>query len=296
MARVSLLNLNRNVLAGTQKNLSRVADLQSQLASGKRIQIMSDDPVGGRRSLVSRIEKFEGQKHLDNIQKSIQFMDATDASMNEMIDLFASAKELAVEGANATQDASSRKALAQGVSAHLDRLVDLSNTVHDGRFIFAGTESLTKPFELNADGSDVTYSGNLDTYKVEVGFSAQVQINQSGFDLWKRETDIFEVLVDLRDALQDNDPEAVTGIIDRIDSASGHIVSLQGEQGGRAQRLELAQRQLEEAQINLGEIISSFEDVDMAETILDLQNAQVALEASLQTGARVVQPTLLDFL
>ena len=296
MTRVTLLSMNRNVLNNTQRNLQRVSEYQTQLSSGKRIQIMSDDPVGGRRSLVSRIERFEGEKHLDNIQKSLQFMDSTDATMTEMVSLFASVKDLAVQGANGTQDAASRQAIAQSVSANLDRLVDLTNTVHDGRYIFSGTESLTKPFELNADASDVQYNGNLDTFKVQVGFSAQVAVNETGYELWKSDVDIFEVLVDLRDALNDNDGEAVGDLIQEIDSVSTHVIALQGELGGRGQRLELARRQLEEAQLQLGELISSYEDVDMAETILNLQNSQVALEASLQSGSRVIQPTLLDFL
>ena len=71
---------------------------------------------------------------------------------------------------------------------------------------------------------------------------------------------------------------------------------LQGELGGRMQRLELSRNQLERARLHLGEIISREEDVDVAETIMQMQSAQVALEAGLQTAAQVIQPSLVDFL
>ena len=296
MTRVSLLSMRRNVLGNTQRNLGRVADLQEQLSSGKRIQRMSDDPISGRRALVSRIEEFEAGRFLTNIDRSLSFMTASDETMGEIVKVYDEAKAIAVQGANATQDAFSRRALAQSVDSQLDRLVDMVNTVQDGRYLFSGTASLTKPFEMNANRDDVIYQGDLDSFEVEVGFSAKSQVNQNGFELWKEEQDIFAVLVDLRDALLADDPEEVSNLINNVDEATAHVTSLQGEMGGRVQRLELTRSQLERTQVHLGEIISREEDVDMAATIMEMQSAQVALEAGLQTAARVIQPSLVDFL
>lgn len=296
MARVSLLSMNRNVLANTQKNLSKVAQFQEQLSSGKRIQRLSDDPISGRRVMVGRIEEFEADRFLANIDKSLSFMTATDDTMSEMIKLFDDVKSIAVQGANATQDASSRAALAQSVDAQLDRLVDLTNSVHDGRFLFAGTASLTKPFDISGTRDNVLYQGDLDTYQVEVGFSAKAVINQNGYELWKGTADIFGTLIELRDALNDNDSQEVSDIITKVDLVSNQVIGLQGELGGRMQRLELSRGQLETAKLHLGEIISREEDVDLADTIMRMQSAQVALEAGLQTAMKVIQPSLVDFL
>jgi flagellar hook-associated protein 3 FlgL len=297
MFRVTLMSMHRNVLSDTMGNLATVSKYQEQLSSGKRIQVMSDDPISGRRALIGRTEGAQVDKYLDNIAKSLTFMESTDSTMGEMISVFDQAKEIAVQGANGTQDASSRASLARSVDSLLDRLVDLSNAVHDGRYIFAGTSSLTKPFELDATRSDVQYHGDLDDFEVGINFNGtRSVVNQNGYDLWKASTDVFAVLVDLREALDANDPQAVGELIDGIDVANDHINTLQGELGGRAQRLELTRSQLEEASLHIAELVSREEDVDMAETIMKLQNAQVALEASLQAGARVLQPSLLDFI
>ena len=296
MARVTLMSMHRNVLGNTQRNLDRVADLQGQISSGKRIQKMSDDPIGARRALVGRIENFEADRFLSNIDKSLSFMTATDETMSEMVKLFDEAKALAVQGANASQDSNSRGALAQSVSAQIDRLVDLVNGVHDGRFLFSGTASLTKPFEINDAGDNVLYKGDLDSFEVEVGFSAKAVVNQNGFELWKESEDIFDTLIDLRDALLDNDTQEISDLIADVDTVASHIGSLQGELGGRMQRLELTRTQMERTQLHLSEIISREEDVDIAAAIMEMQSAQVALEAGLQTAARVIQPSLVDFL
>jgi flagellar hook-associated protein 3 FlgL len=66
--------------------------------------------------------------------------------------------------------------------------------------------------------------------------------------------------------------------------------------GGRETRLELARNQLESTKAGLGELISKAEDVDFPKTIADFQMAETALQAGLQAGARVIRPTLLDYL
>ena len=71
------------------------------------------------------------------------------------------------------------------------------------------------------------------------------------------------------------------------------ISGKQGELGSRIQRIELTSTQIDNALINLGELISIEEDVDLAETISQLRVAEVT--SRLNSGARVVRPTLLDF-
>ena len=84
-----------------------------------------------------------------------------------MNSLLGGVKEIAVEGANGTLDDASQ-ALADSVDAHLTRMIDMHNTMTNGRFLFAGTEVFTKPFELLEDGSQVIYQGNLDNFEVNI--------------------------------------------------------------------------------------------------------------------------------
>lgn len=296
MARISLMSRNRFVMANNQANLGRVTDLQDQLSSGRRVRTISDDPIAARRALGFRVDQFRGERFLINIERSDSFLQVNDTSLTEMNNLLAGVKEIAVEGANGTLDPASRRALADSVDAHLTRLIDLANTSSNGRFIFAGTAVSDKPFVLNTAGTQVEYRGNLDDFEVNISATERAALNQNGFRMFKESVDVFEVLIDLRDALQSDDPESVGELIDAVDTAQSHIGTLQGETGARLQRLDLTKRQLEEFDLQLSELISAEIDVDMTEAILKLQVSQVALEAGLQTSARVLQPTLLDFL
>lgn len=297
MDRITLVGLNTSVINNNQKTLARLATYQEQLSTGKKLNRISDDVVAARQSLRYRADENASGKYLDNIDKSLAFMGATDTALTEITELFDQAKSIAVQGANGSQDAASRYALSQAVDSYLTRLVDVANTVHDGRFIFGGTATTAEnPFAVADDGSRVDYSGNLDAFQVEVGPNSTVAVNQDGYGLFKEEVDVFDAMVQLRDALRDNDAGQIAKLIDTIDVAQRHANNLQGAMGGRIQRLELSRTQLEAGQIYQKELISQAEDADFTETIANLQLTQVALEAGLQSAARTITPSLLDFL
>ncbi len=294
--RITINAINNTVMADNQRTIARLATYQEQLSSGKRINQVSDDPGAARSALRYRAESLQTAKYLDNIDKGESFIDASDSAMEQMSQVLTDAKALAVQGANGTQDAASRNTIAQSVDSLLTRMVDLANTVHDGRYIFSGTATFTQPFARSADGQSVDYQGNLDSFEVQVGPGSRVAVNQDGNTLFKERLDVFGALVDLRDALRANDASTVSELVQDIDDAHTHVNDLHGALGGTEQRLELARNQLESAKVNLDALVSAAEDVDFADTIAQMQLAQVALEAGLQSGSRVLRPSLLDFL
>lgn len=298
MDRITTNGLSNSVLDANQKTLARLANYQLQLATNKKLNQVSDDPVAAKQSLRYRAEGMQVQKHLDNIDKATSFMSATDQSVGEMTQLLDEAKSLAVQGANGSQDATSRKTLAGSIDSLLSRMVDLANTVHDGRFLFGGTTTVqtTPPFARNATDTGVDYSGNLDTFAVKIGPTSDVQVNTDGFSLFKGQKDVFQVLYKLRDALNQNDPATVNDLITDVDASFQQVNGIEGSMGGRIQRLDLARSQLENTKVYLGDLVSQAEDADMAEVITKMNMTQTALQAGLQSGAKVMQTTLLDFL
>lgn len=297
MDRVTLLGLNQSVIGNTQQTLARLATYQEQLSTGKKVNRVSDDVVAARQVLSYTTDASNTGKYLDNIDKSTAFMGATDSALSQVTSIFDQVKSIAVQGANASEDSSSRAALAQSVDSYLSQLVDVANTVHDGRFIFAGTATTSgKPFALSSDGSQVNYSGNLDSFSVQIGPNTTIPINQNGYELFKGKTDVFASLIQLRDALKANDPTKVSQLIASVDTAQSHANDLQGAMGGNEQRLNLAQTQLQAEQVYQKQLISQAQDADFTETISNMQLTQTALQAGLQAAAKTITPSLLNFL
>ena len=85
-------------------------------------------------------------------------------------------------------------------------------------------------------------------------------------------------------------------MIKPLQDAQNHLLTKTAEIGGRVRRLELLEARYEQDEINYKQMKSDAEDVDAADTIMYLKMAEAVYQAALSAGARIIQPTLMDFL
>lgn len=296
MERIGSTTLNRLVLNNNQRTLQRLGQLELQLASGKRIAKPSDDPVGVRQSLRLRSVSRALDDYQANIDKSLGFKNMADATLGQATSLLQQMKAAAIQGGNDTLDASARRALGASVDAALRQMLDLANTQFDGRYIFSGEATRTKPFELDETTGMVTYRGSLQDFEVQVNPISTSPVSENGYDIFQQPQDVFATLVQLRDALNDDDEQLVRDLIGDLDTAHEQVSQAYGSLGGVGQRLELMENQLADLKITIDESVSQIEDVDLAKVITEFNATEVALKAGLDAGARVLQPSLLDYL
>ena len=88
----------------------------------------------------------------------------------------------------------------------------------------------------------------------------------------------------------------ISDMIKPIQDAQNHLLTKTAEIGGRVRRLELLEARYEQDMINYERMKSNAEDVDMAEVIILQKMAEAVYQAALSSGARIIQPTLMDFL
>jgi len=115
----------------------------------------------------------------------------------------------------------------------------------------------------------------------------------------------FNVISDVYDAINGTDvvpPDDVEGTdrltlrIKSLQDAQNHLLTRTAEIGGRMRRLELLEARYGQDNLNYEQMRSDAEDADMAEVIMFLKMAETVYQASLSAGARIIQPTLMDFL
>jgi flagellin-like hook-associated protein FlgL len=107
---------------------------------------------------------------------------------------------------------------------------------------------------------------------------------------------VFTTLLRLRDALTTGDVNAMERAIARIDEDINRATFARSEVGAREQALVIAQRNLEDEDVELRSALSDEIDVDIVEAISNLTARQVSLQASLQTIGNILQLSLLDFI
>lgn len=296
MERISTMATSRLVLGANQRTMAKMSEYQLQLADGKRIHKPSDDPIAVRQTIRLKSSSTSLGDNMTTIDKSLGFLYAADSAFSTMTSTLQEVKGLAVQGATDSQTPESRHTIAQQVDRALEFMIATANSSHDGRYLFSGTATTTKPFEMAVDGTSVTYMGTQDEVEVDISPVSRARITQNGASVMQQPSDVFDTLIRLRDALEANDGEAVRSLIGDVDVAHTQVTNAYGDLGGRAARLEATRNQLADMQIQLDEQVSQLEDVDLAEVITKFQQAEVALQAGLQSGARVLQTSLLDYI
>ncbi len=108
---------------------------------------------------------------------------------------------------------------------------------------------------------------------------------------------VFTTLIDLRDNLLRNDSKAISEVsIAKIDEDLKRVLDLHAEVGSKTNRVDAAKEKQENINLNLKEMLSSVEDLDMSEAIIRMTELETAYQAALQTGSKIMQMSLLDFL
>ena len=121
-------------------------------------------------------------------------------------------------------------------------------------------------------------------------------INLNGQEVFINGENAFQVLLDLKTALNNNDGAAVNALLPRLDNAMNQILKLEAALGAESKRVETTTDRLNELEVNLTARISSNDDTDMPKAIVDLQNANTLYEASLKASAALFNTSLLDYL
>jgi flagellar hook-associated protein 3 FlgL len=98
-------------------------------------------------------------------------------------------------------------------------------------------------------------------------------------------------------ALKSGDHSALAGgLLDDVQANIDNVLRLRAETGARYNRMENAKSKNEEETLNMTELLSRVEDIDFAEKIMEYKVMESVYNASLMTGAKIIQPSLIDFL
>lgn len=309
MMRVTPSMVNARVLHDLQRTLAALAKEQARLSSGRRLLTPSDDPAAAARSLTLRARRGAVAQFLANVAEARSRLSRADSLLRDVAEVLIQARETAIQGANDTQDALARKSLAAKMDQLLESLLGLA-LARDGRgeHLFAGQEVTREPYTPSRDpvsGRITAVIANprgIDGERpVEVAEGLTVASSVGGSAIFgevagSETPHAFEVLIRLRDALDQNDGAAARALLTELGAALDRATLAATVVGGTLHALELAQGRLEAEDADLASNLSRAEDLDLAQAVIAFQQQQSAYEAALAAGARVLPLSLLDFL
>lgn len=276
---------------------SSLAESQQAVSTGRGLLRPSDDPVGIAISLGLRRDVAATAAWQRNIDDSLTWMSTTDNALAQALEVVQKAAELAVQGGNGTLSQEARDLIADAVTGLKSQFVEVGNSSLGGRHIFAGTATDTAPFDPVAEVITTPVNTGLITREVSRGAVVAVNVTADRLQGPGGGTpDIFTALDDLAAALRNNDSAGISGALDVFDAHMDNISALRGELAAKINRLELTSSRFDAQRIATNEQLGELEGVDIAEAIITFGERETVYKAALAAGARITQPSLIDFL
>ncbi len=132
--------------------------------------------------------------------------------------------------------------------------------------------------------------------QIDRGITMSINVDANQVFGKSTEKDSFKMVIGLLEGLWNNDVTKIGNSIEDMDSALGRSLNSGSIIGSSYNRVELANDRLNDKVIETTRIQSQIEDLDFAKAISDFTLQESVYNASLQSAARVLQASLIDFI
>ncbi|MGH1504194.1 MAG: flagellar hook-associated protein FlgL [Acidimicrobiales bacterium] len=298
LPRVTDLQMSTHRATWIESARTRLASAEETIATGRRINRASDDPTATAEVL--RHERRLGR--LDQLERNAGnarvWLDAADKTLQAADANLARAKTLTVQAANDTLEADERSAIAAELRALADQLLSQANTRVSGRAIFAGSADTDDAFA--ADG---TYLGDAGVVRRSIEQSQTVDVSQPGTTAFgvangadPLNGNVFQMLREVADRVETGTTADIRAGMGAIDTAAARMGTETGRVGAVQRHVDTVLQSQTDERLNVSARVSELRDADLAEAIIQLRTAEAGYDATMQSTARAMSRSLLDFL
>ena len=278
-----------------QKNQERITYVTQQMANGNRIQLPSDGPVDSVR--LSRLKREESAitQYRDNISAVKQRMSKNEGYLQNMVNDMNSGRDLmvwAADGANTPDDLNS---MVTSLSSLRDSLLYTANSLdQEGRYVFSGTATGTKPITYDATkavGTRYSFGGNTNDQSVVVGNGITQTANQNVKGMENLLNQLDQTIAALSaPGVDANDPAVRTTVANNLagfDTAmellSGKIAVL----GGQQNILSTIDANHENISLSNQMAINDIGQLDVGAAAIELNGYSTALQATYKAYSKI---------
>lgn len=299
--RVTNRSMTNTYLSDVQKSLQSINKLNTQLNTGKQINKVSDNPYEAIKILNMQNEINDVERYNYNCDEITGWLDSTDDALDKIGNISSEIKVLltSISGSYGEDEI---KAIRSEINEKVKQIGEALNTTYAGRFIFGGSNTDEAPVEIfeNADGIvelRLKAGANEDKLKAEISDGIGIDYNLTASqvtDNLKGLNTINNILVELGNNPVDKD--RVQELNSELGDYMNHVLNNRSAIGARSNTVSNVKSSNDENILRLKGVYSDMQDVDWAEKYIELTSAQMVYNSSMQVGAKMIQPTLLDYL
>ncbi len=296
--RVSDTQLSQSFLRNTFASKKKMERLQNELTTGSKINKPSDSPAGAAKLMRMNSTIKSSESFQRNIAESLATLRETSDALEGMLKEVNEVRALFTELENPVNN-QYPESYAKKIQFALDSILNSANKEYNGKYLFGGTDFTAKPFGYTADKSAIELkvpdvSGEQ---KVKISGNLSQKVNISGEELFGTigATDVFNAL---KKIVTDLESGALPDEADKqlIENFHGTLLDKTSESGIYINRLEDSKELLDNRIITLKELMSEETEVDVVETMIDLEHQDYLLQLAYKTSSMILPKSLVDYL
>ena len=322
--RITNASMVRSHLYDTQNNLTNMSKINQQISTGKVINTVSDDPHKAIKIMNINNELKYTEKYNSNIDETVGWMNTTDGALESTGNLLNEIKETILKVGNGTYSQNEMKSLNADINEKIKQLADTLNSTYGGKYLFAGTNVDDAPITVieNPDGTvklefskdkngqtipntddlkaDISSGINID-YNISVGEILNIKDgNGNTVNLLDEINNLSTLMNDIANGDEQTAAKAKETLLNdtkgKIDTLFDHVVNERTSLGVRVSTAEKIKELNDEDILNIQDVLSKTQDTDVVEKFIELKSAEMIYQASIQVGAKLIQPTILDYI
>lgn len=322
--RITNASMVRSHLYDTQNNLTNMSKINQQISTGKVINTVSDDPHKAIKIMNINNEIKYTEKYNSNIDETVGWMNTTDGALESTGNLLNEIKETILKVGNGTYSQNEMKSLNADINEKIKQLADTLNSTYGGKYLFAGTNVDDAPITVieNPDGTvklefskdkngqtipntddlkaDISSGINID-YNISVGEILNIKDgNGNTVNLLDEINNLSTLMNDIANGDEQTVAKAKETLLNdtkgKIDTLFDHVVNERTSLGVRVSTAEKIKELNDEDILNIQDVLSKTQDTDVVEKFIELKSAEMIYQASIQVGAKLIQPTILDYI
>lgn len=292
--RVTQSMLSNNMLSNLSGSYSKLGKYQEQLMTGKKINRPSDDPVVAMKGVAYRTNLDKVQQFQRNIGEVHNWLDASDDSLDKVNNAMHRVSELLVQASTDSITPSDRVKIAAEIEQIQKQIVDVANTKVGDKYLFSGTNTLQPLF----NGMTENPAANSKTVEIEVFNGINLDVNTDGKAFFAGSNGVVAKLSEILNTLKDpnNTGSDIDGYLTDIENQKDSLLMIRAEIGAKQNRVEMMEDRLSSQEIIATKLLSENEDADIEKVITQLTTQESVHRAALGVGAKIIQPSLMDFL
>lgn len=293
--RISSLSMNLKSFNIIHNSSNRYDSLITQMVSGQKIQKGSENPVLAQKSTYLNNLRTRNEQYTKNATDAKSIIDYSESILGEASNMLTRVKELAVQASSDTVNNESRQAIVKEMDQIILELTNMGNQTYNGKYIFAGTNTTEKPFELEGDPvTNVKYNGNGNSIVFNIFENSQIASNIPGDQVF---LDTINDLITIRNDIESGDIDAITNVgFDLLEKGIDRVINARTELGAKSNIVETTEARIASMNLELETSYTNLMGVNIAEKQVELTGVELSYQASLSAMSKLHSMSILNYL